>query len=185
MTDICVPRIAGNKVLLIGRPSCGKTTVMDKLLHRLAGWRAAGFLTLEIREHGNRVGFEAVGLGGHRAILAEVRSRSRLRVGRYGVDVEALNSLVAEELERSTDQVDTFLVDEIGKMECMSPKFVHAMRRILDGPAPVIATIALKGSGFIAEVKVRSDVSLIEVTTENRNVLPEHLASWLASVRQQ
>ncbi len=44
----------------------------------------AGFLTRELREHGQRVGFEAIGLGGQRAILAHVRYRTLVSVGRYG-----------------------------------------------------------------------------------------------------
>jgi nucleoside-triphosphatase len=35
----------------------------------------------------------------------------------------------------------------------------------------VIATIALKGSGFIEEVKRRHDIVLFEITKSNRNSL--------------
>lgn len=60
-------------LLLTGSPGCGKTTVLERVAAHLGDLRLAGFLTLELREHGQRVGFEAVGLGGHRAILAHVR----------------------------------------------------------------------------------------------------------------
>jgi nucleoside-triphosphatase len=45
------------------------------------------------------------------------------------------------------------VVDEIGKMECLSERFVASMRRLLAGKVPVVATIARRGGGFIAEVK--------------------------------
>jgi nucleoside-triphosphatase THEP1 len=35
----------------------------------------------------------------------------------------------------------------------------------------VIATIALKGSGLIAEVKERNDVRLFEITKKNRDIV--------------
>ena len=54
-----------------------------------------------------------------------------------------------------------------------------AVRRVLDGPAPVLATAALKGSGFIAEVKARPDVRLVAVDAVNRDDLPAQLASVL------
>lgn len=38
---------------------------------------------------------------------------------------------------------------------------------------------ALKGGGFIAEVKARPDVRIIEVLQGNRDELPEQLAEWL------
>jgi nucleoside-triphosphatase THEP1 len=64
-------------------------------------------------------------------------------------------------------------------MECTCPAFVAAMRRVLEGPAPVLATVALKGGGFTAEVKVRPDMRIVEVTQGNRDGLPERLATWL------
>jgi nucleoside-triphosphatase len=72
--------------LLTGPPGCGKTTVIRRLIERLGDLRLAGFYTQELRERGQRVGFEALSLSGRRALLAHVRSRFRHRVGRYGVE---------------------------------------------------------------------------------------------------
>jgi nucleoside-triphosphatase len=132
-------------LLLTGPPGCGKTTVVVRLIGRLAGLRLGGFYTQELRERGRRVGFEAVGLSGGRAVLAHVRSRSRRRVGRYGVDPERFQPLVEAELGRREDEADVYLIDEIGKMELLCPAFVGAVPRLLDAPVPVVATVALKG----------------------------------------
>jgi predicted ATPase len=51
-------------LLLTGPPGCGKTTVLERVAGHLGDLRLAGFLTVELREHGQRIGFEAVGLGG-------------------------------------------------------------------------------------------------------------------------
>jgi nucleoside-triphosphatase len=75
--------------------------------------------------------------------------------------------------------VDAFLIDEIGKMECHCPQFVATMRRLLGEPVPVLATIALRGGGFIAEVKSRPDVQIVEVTQANRQALPGQIAAWV------
>ena len=48
-------------LLLTGFPGCGKTTVLERVAKHLGDLRLAGFVTLELREHGQRVGFEAVG----------------------------------------------------------------------------------------------------------------------------
>jgi nucleoside-triphosphatase len=133
--------------------------------------RAAGFYTREIRRQGARLGFEAIGLGGGSCVLAHVDSRSKIRVGRYGVELAAFESLLRAELERPLQQIDLVVIDEIGKMECSSRVFVQLARGILDGPVPVLATIATKGGGFIAEVKGRADVQLIRVSAANRDQL--------------
>jgi nucleoside-triphosphatase THEP1 len=85
-------------LLLTDSPGCGKTTVLKKVVEHLGDLRLTGFLTLELREHGQRVGFEAVGLGGHRAILAHVRYRSIVSMGRYSVEPDRLVPLIEEEL---------------------------------------------------------------------------------------
>jgi nucleoside-triphosphatase len=164
------------KVLLTGQPGCGKTTVVRRVVEALSGLRLAGFYTQEVREHGQRVGFEIVGLGGPRCLLAHVDWPSRLRVGRYGVEPGRLEPILEAELDQSLGEVDVYVIDEIGKMECLSAAFVEAVRRVLDGPAHLLATIALKGCGFIGEVKARPDVHLIEVDPANRDGLPDQLA---------
>jgi nucleoside-triphosphatase len=75
--------------------------------------------------------------------------------------------------------VDAYLIDEIGKMECHCPQFILAMRRLLGEPIPVVATIALRAGGPIAEVKQRPDVQIVEVTQANRQALPAQVAAWV------
>ena len=168
-------------LLLTGPPGCGKTTVLERVVEHLGDLRLAlaGFLTLELREHGQRVGFEAVGLGGRRVILAHVRFRSLVSVGRYGVEPDRLVPLIEEELDRTPGTMDAHLIDEIGKMECQCPQFTEAMCRLLEGPLPLVASIALRGGGFIADVKNRPDVQVVEVTQGNRQALPEQIAAWV------
>jgi nucleoside-triphosphatase len=162
----------GANILLTGRPGAGKTTVLMRALERLGGIEVGGFYTEEIREEHHRVGFDAVTLSGRRATLAHVGVKSRHRVGRYGVDVQAFERLVLPELARTCD---VMLIDEIGKMECFSASFVKAARRLLDGTTLVVASVAATGPGLIRDVKDRRDVELWEVTRANRDELPQAL----------
>jgi nucleoside-triphosphatase len=166
-------------LLLTGSPGCGKTTVMKRVVERCGDLRLAGFLTFELREHGQRVGFEAVGLGSRRALLAHVSIRSPWSVGRYGVEPDRLIPLIDQELVRPNGTVDAFLIDEIGKMECLCPQFVMAMKKLLNERSPVVATIALRGGGFIEETRGRPDVHILEVTQGDRQALPAEIAAWI------
>jgi nucleoside-triphosphatase len=160
-------------ILLTGRPGIGKTTVIRRLANLLAGRAIAGFYTDEIRVAGQRQGFRVTAFSGATDVLAHTKTHSPHRVGRYGVDVDAFERIVLAELARSADVV---LIDEIGKMECFSPRFVQAMRELLDQSTPILATVALSGTGFIADVKRRPDVELWEVTNQDRDELPGQLA---------
>ena len=164
-------------VLLTGPPGCGKTTVIQRCLEHLLDRRVRGFYTRELRRDGQRVGFEAVGLSGRTVPLASVKSQSKLRVGKYGVELPGFEELVRLELLQAGADVDLIVVDEIGKMECFSDLFVDAMRTTLDGHTPLLGTVAMKGGGFIAEVKQRTDVKLVTVSPDNRDALPSQIAA--------
>jgi nucleoside-triphosphatase len=83
-------------------------------------------------------------------------------------------------LLRPDSDARVYLVDEIGKMECLSDRFVAAMRVLLSGHAPVVATVGAQGGGFIAEVKRRPECELWEVTRVNRDEMPARILAWLA-----
>ena len=57
-------------------------------------------------------------------------------------------------------------------MECFSQKFIKMIEQIFDSNIPVVATVSLKGSGLISEIKQRKDTKLINVTTGTRDELP-------------
>ena len=161
-------------VLLTGLPGCGKTTLIRRAVADL-GVPAAGFYTEEIRSPstgsgqaaGRREGFALVTLDGRRATLASVRIRGPHRVSRYGVDVEALESVGLPALEEAAG-AKLLVVDEIGKMELFSQRFREAVLRALDTGGPVLATIMLSRHPFADALKARNDVRLTHVTPENR-----------------
>src|SRR5262250_1399891 len=100
------------------------------------------------------------------------------RVGKYGVDAGVLE-ITARTSLLVNQGIDVYLVDEIGKMECLSLGFVAAMRELLDSGRPVVATIGERGGGFIAEVKRRPDVTLWRLTRDNRDAIPARILTWL------
>jgi nucleoside-triphosphatase len=111
-------------------------------------------------------------------VIAHVDFPKSCRIGKYGVDVQAVDD--AARLLRADPGTRVYLVDEIGKMECLSDRFVAAMRTLLSGTTPIVATIGARGGGFIAEVKRMPKCELWQLTHANRDDLPAQILAWLA-----
>lgn len=165
-------------LLITGLPGTGKTTLLMGLARRFAHLTPAGFYTEEVRQRGVRRGFRLLSLDGRVGVLADVAFAGPHRVGRYGVDLEGFEAFLAS-LELPSHPSALVFIDEIGKMECLSPYFVRLAETLLGSGKTVVATVARQGEGLIRKVKERPDSLLAEVTLKNRQVLPDELTKWL------
>jgi nucleoside-triphosphatase len=166
-------------ILITGLPGVGKTTLIRELAKHLEEYYPTGFYTEEIRDAlGAREGFRLVTLSGRQLVLSHIHQPGPYRVSRYGVDVAGFEQLLGE-LDLRHAQSQIIIIDEIGKMECCSRRFRDDMTALLNSSKMLIATIALKGEGFIRQVKDRPDCRLVMVTRENRNQLMSELLSGL------
>jgi len=170
----------GPTLLLTGRPGIGKTTIIKAVAQAL-GDRAGGFYTEEIRGPGGRKGFRLITLDGEETILAHVQLKGggRPRVGRYGVDVAALDRVGVAAIERALADREVIIVDEIGKMELFSGNFKEAVMRAVLSPRPLVATIMAKKNAWADALKMMPGITLWEVTQENRDALPDQVLTWL------
>ena len=129
-----------------------------------------GFFTREMRQKGKRVGFSITTLDGKEGVLAHQDTKSRFRVGKYGVNLEHIDQIaVPSMLPTKADEI--LVIDEVGKMECFSSLFRQTLLNVLDSDNSVIGSIALKGDEFIQKIRERADVLLIHMTENNRDEL--------------
>jgi nucleoside-triphosphatase len=163
-------RLRRKNILITGLPGVGKTTLIKKISEALTDLNPVGFYTEEIREEGLRRGFQWISLDGRRGVLSHTDVRSAYRVGKYKVDVNGFENFL-DSIPFFNPNTGLIIIDEIGKMECLSGQFKKLLEELLDSEKEVIATIALKGSGLIEEIKKRHDIKLFELTKSNRDAL--------------
>lgn len=164
--------------LLTGRPGVGKTTCLKAALARVR-LPAGGFFTEEIRAGGRREGFALVTLAGERTILAHADRPGEPRVGKYGVDVAALDRVGVPAIRAAVRAGQLVVIDEIGKMEAASPAFRAVVEGALASPATVLGTILAGPHPWIDRIKRHPSITLIEVTLANRDTLPTRLEALL------
>jgi nucleoside-triphosphatase len=165
-------------LLLTGQPGTGKTAIIKEALDKTRT-RAAGFYTEEIRAGGIRQGFRIVTLDGQEAILAHVDISSPHQVSKYRVDTNALDKVAVGALRRAVQESDLIIIDEIGKMELLSPQFRDAVKQAINSGRRVLGTIMLNPHPSADEIKRSPEVETLLLTTENRPNVRRKVLDWL------
>ena len=166
-------------LLLVGRPGAGKTTVMKRLAAALKGRPIDGFLTEELREAGERLGFWLSSLDGRQALLAHKQLEGGYRVGPYKVNVDVLEAMAVPIIQRGVGAASVLFLDELGKMELCSAAFQQAVHEAFDRGPTVVASVGVAHVPFLASLKQRRDVELIPLTVSNREAVQEELVERL------
>jgi nucleoside-triphosphatase len=155
-----------------------------KIIDTLDCEQVSGFYTREIRQNNIRKGFCWKRLDGAEGTLAHINIKGPLRVGKYGVDVAGFEESVVPILDVERVDAELFIIDEIGKMECLSEKFVTAVRRLFVSEKSVLATVAQKGTGLISEVKKYPNTKVFNLTRSDRDITVAEISKILSFLRE-
>ncbi len=166
----------GLKIGITGLPGAGKTQALIKVIEMLEGEGqiVGGMITKPIVEKNRRAGFSVINwLTKESAVLAHVNIPSKIMVGKYGVDIDALERVGVKAIDDATERADVIIVDEVGKMEVESESFVAAVKEAMEADKPLILTLHKKSRNpLLQDIRRRDDVRILEVTQVNRNLLP-------------
>jgi nucleoside-triphosphatase len=182
-------RVRKRLLFLTGCPGVGKTTVLLKTVEFLeaGGWTVGGMISREVRERGERVGFEISDLcSGRLGWLAHVSQQSGPRIGKYRVNLADLEGVGVSAISEAVERSDVVVVDEIGPMELFSERFRQAVKRVVDCERLVICVIHWKARDrLLEEIGAREDAQIYVVTLENRGGLPATVASGAEAFLKQ
>ena len=106
------------------------------------------------------------------------------KVGQYTVMCSEFEMLAVKCIRdvKKDDTDSVIVIDEIGKMENFSQKFVKLVREVFDkSDKDLVATIPVKydNLNIVKEIVNRDDVEIVEVTKYNRDDLKQILLEKL------
>jgi nucleoside-triphosphatase len=157
-------------IFITGPPGIGKTGVIKHLVKDLAPLIMRGFVREEIIENNICKGFRIVTLDMQDQVLGHVYIEGPYRVAGFGVNVEGFENLVLPQLKIARN-VDLFIIDEIGQMECISKKFCSQIEQIMNSSIPLIATLSGSGILDLLQLHKRKDMAILQVTRKNRDYI--------------
>ena len=139
---------------------------------------AGGFYTEEIRAGGVRQGFRLATLEGETAVMAHADLHGPFRVGKYGVDVAALEKVGVKALRKAMEERRLLVVDEIGKMELVSTAFREAVAQAVER-GRVLGTIMLAPHPVADRIKDLPQVQVLLLTRSNFQARLKEVRAWL------
>ncbi|CAG7835566.1 unnamed protein product [Allacma fusca] len=159
-------------VVLTGPPGVGKTTLVQKVCKALESKSIpiCGFVTQEVREHGQRIGFQIITMDGKVGTLSSVKSK----IGMYGVELQEFESVALPIFQKEPQPGSILIIDEIGKMEMFSKRFQVAVREAFTSDLTILATIPIpkgKPIALVEEVRQNPNSKLFQIDRSNRNTV--------------
>jgi nucleoside-triphosphatase len=174
------------KIGITGMPSVGKTQTLIKIIEKIqkSGYKLEGMITTPFIEKKKRVGFYVEDWQTkEKEIFARLDLDSKDKVGKYGVDLAALERVGVHAIEKAIndENIDIIVIDEIGKMEMLSEKFCEVVIEALDSDKPIMVTLHKKSrTPLLQDIRRRDDIRILEVTAVNRNLLPYKIEKIMA-----
>ena len=170
-------------IFLTGDVQVGKSTVIDKVLS-----------LLDVSVGGFRTAFDADRAKENRWLYLWDAAEEPALDQEHGVVrftdhfkpeifMERFNDLGGGALHRARETgVELILMDECGRFEGDAQEFQAEIFAVLDGDTPVLGVVRQGYYGWLDNIRNHPNVTLVTVTEENRDLLPEQIAALLKNL---
>jgi nucleoside-triphosphatase len=165
-------------LFIAGTQGVGKTMLLREVTLAKRE-HIGGFYTEHILAGRIRKGFMIRTFDGQERMLAAKGLKSPHKLGKYGVDLNALENVGVPALKLALMSKSVIVIDEIGSMEMMSERFRTILLECLTSTKPVLATIRSAAQPFSDQVKKFSDTQTILLTKSNYAAVKQQVRKWL------
>jgi len=170
--------LTSKNLFISGGPGIGKT----KLLRDLAlakKLRIGGFYTEPIMAGRMRKGLIIRTLDGQDRMLASKTVKSNFKLGKFNVDINALENVGIPALKLGMMSKELIVIDEVGTLEAMSTRYKETLLEVLNSTKPVLATLPAKANPFINSLKKIPDTEIIVLKKANFASIKQQVRKWL------
>lgn len=164
-------------LLLCGGPCVGKSALIKQLASQVDKLDIGGFYTEPEYDARQRVGFKVKTFDGAEVLAAHINTQSNERVGKFGVDSTALDSIMQHAMNV---EPAIFLIDELGKLECKSAYFRQRMEALLEANVVMVVTAPLKGTSLLEKYQNHPNVLKIRINETNAEQVLHSAQRWLS-----
>lgn len=176
------PRRTDRKhIFLTGEKQSGKTTVLEKSLAQLE-MEMFGYQTKPYEIAGQRKGHYMHCLSPLEAFENDFPISIRVAEKKSIPVTETFETLGVRILEQAKSSSGLLVVDELGRLERDAVEFQQMLFACMDVLPLVVGVLQKTNAEFIAAIKQRADVQIIEVNEGNRESLPEVLRAQISDI---
>lgn len=161
-------------IFITGKRRVGKSTIIDKVMKGMKSVKFGGFRTKPLFNDGGEVAAFTINSVSEKENDCEADNSRifarKLQSGKWIVESDSFDNFGAYLLEKSLkDDTDIIIMDELGFFEAKAFDFQKAVMKCLSSSKIVLGVIKPVPVPFLNEIRKREDVSLTEITAENRN----------------
>ena len=164
------------KVGITGPIGSIKTEALNKIMEMLKndGKVIEGTLVSEKYEHGRVTSYYITDiLTKKRVEFARADLVSRVKVDKLGIDTKSLEELFVPSLQRSREEADIIIIDELGKIENSTKNIKNEIEKTMKSEKSIIVTLHKKSRNpVLQEFRGYESVSVFDITPINKNILP-------------
>lgn len=174
------------KLLLTGRPRCGKSSLIQKYT---IGLPIRGFTMQRLTRNGETWAFRLLDLAeeAYSPYLETEEHWDDIAIaltasGKWQGNTQAFEGKGCRALERALVFSGLAIVDELGVFEEKAVNFQQAVLRLLDSEVPVLGVLKDKHTPFLNQVRAHPQVTIVEYPSQEAVTRAEALT---AIVRRQ
>lgn len=171
-------KIPSKNMIVLYTSESRKSGIMKNIVSNYKYW-LSGFITRELRKNNERIGFEIKTVDGETDILASKSIVSSVHFNKYAINLNALENLAVNSINKGIKDNKIIIIDEIGSMTLISKTLANAVVESMTSICPVLVTVR-KGAKIFEETFLKMhDTETVVLDTNNYYKTEKQIENWI------